>query len=271
MALRRIEETTLAGAVGAAFATLLVESPPTPRVLVVDNETSTDIEVAMPLTRASYTVFRVRDGKAAIAILGREQVDIVLLGVLLPGISGLEVCRVLRRQSDVPVVFLSSDGGLPERLLAFEVGADDYIVRPADPAEVAYRLRAVLRRARPLTSRDVLAGPRGLVVDIRAHEVRVGENLVPATPREFDLLRLLLERRGEVLSWATFPHASGATRRSGRGTSWRRRSRGSARNCARPARLARSRRCEASDTSSGTASPWALCPVASDCGSRRAS
>jgi len=171
-----------------------------PRVLIVDDEPTTEAEVAAPLVQHGHAVLRVRDGEAALSLLEHAQCDLVLLNTSLPGISGFETCRVLRERSDVPDVFLSAQGALAERLLAFDVGADDYIVRPADAAEVACRVRAVLRRARPLASGEVLVAPGELTLDVGAHEVRVCGAPVTTTPREFDVLRLLLERRGEVLT-----------------------------------------------------------------------
>lgn len=153
-----------------------------------------------PAGEPALRVLRVHDGEEAL-LVEREWFDIVLLNASLPGMSGFEVCRELRRRGDVPVVFLSALSTLPDRLLAFDAGADDYIVLPADPADVACRLRAVLRCVRPPASRDVLLGPQAVTVDVRAHELRVGDPLVTTTPREFYLLRLLLERRGEVLNW----------------------------------------------------------------------
>lgn len=170
-------------------------------VLVIDAEPTTTDQVVTPLRLAGYVVRRVRSGEAALALLQRERYAIVILDASLPDMSGFDVCQQLRCRGDIPVVFLTAQGELASRLRGFEVGADDYIVRPAAPEEVACRLQAVLRRVRPGGGRPVLGGPQGLVVDVRAHEVRVGDSLVAVTPREFDVLRLLLARRGEVLTW----------------------------------------------------------------------
>lgn len=172
-----------------------------PRVLLVDDGSTTADEVIAPLQRGGYLVTRVRDGEAALALLERERYDIVLLDTALSDASGLEVCRELRRRDDIPVVFLSARGTLAERLAGFEAGADEYIVRPAASEEIACRLQAVLRRVYRGSAREVLAGPQGLAIDVRAHEVRVRDSLVTVTPREFAVLRLLLTRRGEVLTW----------------------------------------------------------------------
>jgi DNA-binding response OmpR family regulator len=171
-----------------------------PRVLIVDDEPTAEAEIAVPLAQDGLTISRARTGEAALSMLAHEQWDLVLLNTSLPGISGVETCRRLRGRSEVPVVFLSTQGALPERLLAFDAGADDYIVRPVDATEVVCRLRAVLRRARRNAHGGVLTGPGELTLDVRAHAVRVGGAPVQTTPREFDVLRLLLERQGEVLT-----------------------------------------------------------------------
>lgn len=171
-----------------------------PRLLLVDDEIDTDEVIAAPLATEGNAVLRVRSGEQALAVLTREQCDLVLLEVCLPGISGLQTCRQIREQSDVPIVFLTEQTALQERLLAFDLGADDYIVRRVVVEEVMRRVRAVLRRMRPAAGCDVIDGPDELTIDMRSHEMRVGDVLVTATPKEFDLIRLLLEHRGEVMT-----------------------------------------------------------------------
>lgn len=171
-----------------------------PRLLLVDDEPGTDDEYGLPLATAGNTVLRVRSGEQALALLDRESCDLLLLEARLPGISGFQTCRQIWLESDVPIVFLTEQSTLQERLMAFDLGADDYIVRPTAVEEVARRVRAVLRRLRPAVGREVVAGPAGVTIDLRSHELRVSDAVIAATPKEFGLLRLLLERRGEVLT-----------------------------------------------------------------------
>lgn len=171
-----------------------------PRLLLVDDSATTDEDYAVPLAASGNSVLRVRSGELALSLLEREECDLVLLETQLPGMSGLQTCRLIREQIDIPIVFLAEQADVSERLLAFDLGADDFVLRPADPEELARRVRAVLRRARPLAGRDLLDGPAAITMHLRAHEVRIDGTPLPVTPREFALLRLFLERRGEVLT-----------------------------------------------------------------------
>jgi DNA-binding response OmpR family regulator len=170
------------------------------RVLLVDATPDGDEQVAEPLAAAGLMVLRVRSGLTALKVLADEVCDLVLLDAHPADISGFQLCRDLRGQGAVPVIFLSSDDALAGRLLAFDLGADDFIVRPAAPEEVERRVRAVLRRSRPAAGRVVLEGPAGITVRLLEHALWVEGVPVTATPKEFDLMRLMLERRGEVLS-----------------------------------------------------------------------
>jgi len=137
---------------------------------------------------------------AALAALDERSVALVLLDVALPGTSGFEVCRQIRSRSDVPVIFLTEYGTLADRVRGFDCGADDYIVEPVEFIELERRIRAVLRRARPERRPDALEGPSGLVLRPRAHEAFVDGRRLDLTPKEFAVLRTLLESRGHVLS-----------------------------------------------------------------------
>jgi len=146
-------------------------------------------------------VLAVDSGEAALAILASGVFDIVILDVGLPGISGFETLRQIRTRSDVPVMMVTAAGTLTERLAGFDLGADDYLVKPLEIPELSRRVRAILRRCRAGGARatDELLGPDGVVMRLRSHSVNVGPAEVMLTPKEFAVLRLLLERRGEVI------------------------------------------------------------------------
>jgi DNA-binding response OmpR family regulator len=170
------------------------------RVLVVDDEAEI-VEILRDYLQADgFTVLTATDGASALAILAREMVDCVLLDVMMPGPSGFEVCRQIRTTSDVPILFLTARDTDMEKIRGLGL-ADDYIVKSASPAEVVARVRAVMRRAQRDTTRDdgILDFGR-LLVDVRAHEVRVNGTPVPMTAREFALLRLLAEHPRQVFS-----------------------------------------------------------------------
>lgn len=170
------------------------------RVLLVDDRPQAGVELAEPLAAAGFAVLRVRRARAALEVLEQEPCDVVLVDAKPAGMTGFQLCREIRERSDVPVLFLSETDALAERLLAFDLGADDCLPRLAAPEELERRMRAVLRRARPEQHRSCLDGPRGIRLALLEHVLRVADAPVTVTPKEFDLLRLLLERRGEVLT-----------------------------------------------------------------------
>ena len=170
------------------------------RILLVDDSDRGEAEVMDPLTAAGFEVIRTRRGRTAVDMVEREGCDLVLLDRQPAGMSGFQVCQALRKLGAVPVIFLSSEAALAERLLAFDLGADDFIQRPAAPEEVERRVRAVLRRSMSSDRAvEALNGPNGVHISLVEHIVRVHETPVIVTVKEFEVLRVLLERRGEVL------------------------------------------------------------------------
>jgi DNA-binding response OmpR family regulator len=170
-------------------------------VLVVDDEE--DIVALMRdfLEAEGYAVLAAYDGATALATLEREPVDCVLLDVMMPGQSGFEVVRRIRDRGDVPVLFLSARQEDSDKIRGLGLGADDYIVKSATPGEVVARIKAVLRRAhRGEAAPTALLDFGRLVIDVRAHEVRVAGAPVAFTPREFELLTLLAEHPRQVFT-----------------------------------------------------------------------
>jgi DNA-binding response OmpR family regulator len=166
----------------------------TGRILVVDDDPTVADVVARYLLRDGHDVECVADGRLALAKAAESPPDLVVLDLMLPGIDGLEVCRRLRETSPVPVVMLTALGDETDRLVGLETGADDYVIKPFSPRELALRVRSVLRRARgavgPVSAEVLDDGD--LVVDVGAHEVRLRGAELALTAREFDLLVFLL-------------------------------------------------------------------------------
>jgi two-component system response regulator ResD len=175
-----------------------------PRVLIVDDEPLVRELIAAHLAADGNVSDGVGSGEEALALLDRKPFDLVILDVGLPKMSGFDVCRQIRARSQVPVIFVTAAGNLAERLHGFDLGGDDYIVKPMDAAELHRRVRAVLRRhLKGEEEATEVSGPDGVTMNLRAHEVHVhGEELM-LTPKEFSILRVLLERRGEVLTTDT--------------------------------------------------------------------
>ena len=164
------------------------------RVVVVDDDpTITDV-VSRYLVRAGHEVLVAADGATALHLVHTERPDLVVLDLMLPGLGGLEVCRLLRTTSTVPVIMVTARADETDRIAGLELGADDYVAKPFSPRELVLRVEAVLRRSgAPLRGSAAGALSDGdLVVDLAAHEARLGTDLLALTAREFDLLAFLL-------------------------------------------------------------------------------
>ncbi len=141
----------------------------------------------------------VHSGEEALAELTRHPIRIVVLDVGLPGMDGFDVCREVRRRSQVPILMLTARDEEVDRVAGLEVGADDYVTKPFSPRELAARIKAILRRTEPQAPADVLMLD-SVVVDRSAREVTVEERIVELTAKEFDLLACLIENAGLVLT-----------------------------------------------------------------------
>jgi DNA-binding response OmpR family regulator len=171
-----------------------------PYVLVVEDENRTADWIRLYLERAGMTVATVADGPAALDAVVQQQPDLVVLDVMLPGLDGFAVCRALRADGDVPVILVTARESESDRLRGFELGADDYVVKPFSPRELVARVNALLRRARRRdTADDVLAvGP--LTLDTHGLEARAGKDVVRVTRIEAELLAVLMAAPGRVFT-----------------------------------------------------------------------
>jgi len=150
--------------------------------------------------QAGWRVLWLRNGEEAVAELRRHPVRLIVLDVGLPGIDGFEVCRRVRAQSNVPIVMLTARDEEPDRVVGFELGADDYVPKPFSPRELEARIRAILRRAEPQSSDDAVLSAGEIVLRRDSHDVTVDGEAVQLTAKEFDLLTCFLEHQGIVLS-----------------------------------------------------------------------
>jgi two-component system response regulator RegX3 len=174
----------------------------TARVLVADDEPAILDAVGYAFRREGFDVATVVDGEAALATARSEPFDVVVLDVLMPGLSGADVCRTLRAESDVPIVLLTAKDSELDRVLGLELGADDYVTKPFSMAELVSRIRSILRR-REL---DRAAGGGavrqigGVKVDFGRHQVEADGRSVHLTPSEFKVLALLVEQPERVFT-----------------------------------------------------------------------
>jgi DNA-binding response OmpR family regulator len=169
-------------------------------VLVVDDEPNIADLIELYLRREGYRVVKAPNGEDGIKAVSEQRPRLVVLDVGLPDIDGLEVCRRLRATSAIPVIFLTARDTEVDRVLGLELGADDYVTKPFSPAELVARVKAVLRRAEGGTAPSELVQVGGVTIDVGRREVRVDDEPVAFTTKEFDLLRFLAERPGLAMS-----------------------------------------------------------------------
>jgi two-component system, OmpR family, alkaline phosphatase synthesis response regulator PhoP len=171
-----------------------------PNILIVEDEPAVRDIVQIALEREGMSVEAVGDGEAALKrFRAARSFDLVVLDIMLPGIDGITLCQELRKHSDVPVIMLTAREGERSVVLGLEVGADDYVTKPASPLEVVSRVRAHLRRRRMDVPDQRLVFP-GLVIDLLRRQVWVGENRIDLTAAEFEVLRFLAAHPGWVYS-----------------------------------------------------------------------
>ncbi|WP_418790036.1 response regulator transcription factor [Phosphitispora sp. TUW77] len=171
-------------------------------ILVADDESKMRDLVKMYLGREGFTVIEAGDGEQALQLLGQTKIDLVILDVMMPKIDGLTACREIRRDYDIPVIMLTARGEEIDRVLGFELGADDYVVKPFSPRELVARVKALLRRVSAKQSGEsgnILKYP-GLIINHDAREVDVQGNNISLTPKEFELLAFMAKNSGRVFT-----------------------------------------------------------------------
>jgi len=170
------------------------------KILVVDDEVKIVRVVKAYLDKEGYQVLEAYDGRQALELVRKERPDLVILDLMLPEISGLEACRIIRQESNTPVIMLTAQDDDTDKIVGLELGADDYVTKPFNPKELMARVHAVLRRQGRQAVEVRLLGAGDLTIDVDRREVRVAGEEVRLTPTEFDLLVALAEHPGRVLS-----------------------------------------------------------------------
>jgi DNA-binding response OmpR family regulator len=185
---------------------------PQSTVLVVDDDRKIVGLVRAYLERDGHRVVAAHDGRTALNTFTAEHPDLVVLDLMLPELDGYEVCRRIRAEGDTPILMLTARSSVPDRIHGLLSGADDYLPKPFSPAELAARVRAILRRARPSTTTSISAPiptsapdqrplrQADLTIDPERREVRQGDRIVPLTNVEFRLLATLVAAEGRVLT-----------------------------------------------------------------------
>jgi two-component system phosphate regulon response regulator PhoB len=174
----------------------------TPHILVVEDEAALVELLRYNLEEEGFRVSAAADGEAALAAVAEDKPDLIVLDLMLPLISGLEICRQLRRRPEtrgLPIIMLTARGEESDRIRGLDSGADDYVTKPFSPSELVARVRAVLRRARPALAQDSL-GYGELVMDLAKRRVTREGRAIHLSPTEFRLLQHFMEHPGRVFS-----------------------------------------------------------------------
>jgi DNA-binding response OmpR family regulator len=169
-------------------------------ILVVDDEPKIVRLARDYLEKNGYRVTIATDGQTALTAARREKPDLIVLDLMLPQIDGREVCKILRRESDVPIIMLTALAEEVDQVTGLEIGADDYITKPFSPRALVARVRALLRRAKGEVKAPSVIRVGGLEIDTEKYSVTFNNSPIKLTPNEFKLLQLLASRPGQTLT-----------------------------------------------------------------------
>jgi len=171
-------------------------------ILVVDDEPKIVKQARDYLEKGGFRVVTAADGKMALVVARHERPDLIVLDLNLPGMDGLDVCRALRRESDVPIIMLTARVEETDRLIGLELGADDYVTKPFSPRELVARVRAVLRRVRGGVHQPGLIRVGDLEIDLPGHHATRAGEPIRLTRTEFNLLTILAQHPGQTFTRA---------------------------------------------------------------------
>ncbi|MCC6443383.1 MAG: response regulator transcription factor [Armatimonadetes bacterium] len=172
------------------------------KILIVDDEKTITDSVGFSLKKEGFEVTAAHDGETALRLARSERPDLILLDVMLPSMSGFDICRLVRKESDVPIILMTARAEEIDKVVGFEIGSDDYVTKPFSMRELIARVKAVLKRSASSShlqeARPIHAD--GLEIDISSHTVHVRGCPITLSPKEFDLLVILASNRGKVMT-----------------------------------------------------------------------
>ena len=178
------------------------------KILIVEDEESVLDPLELLLTKEGFSIETARDGKEALEQFAKTNPDLILLDLMLPEISGTEVCRQIRLKSQVPIIMLTAKDTEVDKVVGLELGADDYVVKPYSKAELVARIKAVLRRKGSDSTNEqsgsISAGP--VMIDVERHQVSINDQLISLPLKEFELLEFLVRNSGRVLTRTQLIH-----------------------------------------------------------------
>lgn len=171
-----------------------------PAILIVDDEQKMREFVALFLRSSKYTVFEAADGRTALNILSKGTIDLIVLDIMLPDISGFDLCSQIRVRSSVPIIFLTALADEEYQMIGYRVEGDDYITKPFNASILLAKIQRILQRCAPLNARSDALTFRGIKLEISSRRVTLDGKPLQLTPKEFDLLLALIQNRGKVLT-----------------------------------------------------------------------
>lgn len=171
-----------------------------PAILIVDDEQKMREFVALFLRSSRYTVFEAADGRTALNILSKETIDLIVLDIMLPDISGFDLCSQIRVKSSVPIIFLTALADEEYQMIGYRVEGDDYITKPFNASILLAKIQRILQRCAPSNARSDTLAFRGIKLEISSRRVTLDGKPLQLTPKEFDLLLALMQDRGKVLT-----------------------------------------------------------------------
>ena len=184
---------------------MVTDAPQVKRILIVDDESAILQTLRFNLERNGYAVATAGDGRTAVALAGSEHPDLIIMDIMLPVLDGIEACKEIRKTSDVPIIMLTARDQEIDKVLALELGADDYVTKPFSLHEFLARVKARLRRQNnnDAAARSEAIAVADLVLDPSRQSLTVRDKAVALAPKEFNLLHVLLENRGRVVTRQT--------------------------------------------------------------------
>ena len=171
-----------------------------PAILIVDDEQKMREFVVLFLRSSRYTVFEAADGRTALNILSKETIDLIVLDIMLPDISGFDLCSQIRVKSSVPIIFLTALADEEYQMIGYRVEGDDYITKPFNASILLAKIQRILQRCAPSNARSDTLAFRGIKLEISSRRITLDGKPLQLTPKEFDLLLALMQNRGKVLT-----------------------------------------------------------------------
>jgi two-component system, OmpR family, response regulator ResD len=170
-------------------------------VLIVDDEPRIRHLISYYLEQEGFKTLEAENGKAALEIFARKSIDLVILDLMMPVMDGIECCKELRKSSTVMILMLTAKAEENDKLLGYELGTDDYVTKPFSPKVIVAKVKAMLRRMElPMNENEQVISIEGLEINERSHDIQIEGESIYFSPKEFDILSLLVRNRGYVLS-----------------------------------------------------------------------